>query len=417
VSGRRILLLSDLFAPVIGGTEGHVGALARALADRGHTVSVATAQVPGTPPFEVADGVRVHRMRGLAQRAGAHESAGRPFHPPFPDPLVTRALWRVVEKERPDVVHAHSPIVHSFVPLKRRSRARLVLTLHDYAAICAVRVLMREGSPCSGPGLVKCNACARKAYGTARGVVLATGLRAARPALRAVDAVIAVSGAVARACAPLGRTIEVVPNFLRAGAVASGVRAVRPGWLPGGPYILYVGELGANKGVDVLLRAHAQLTAPPPLVLVGSPSPSIPRISAPGVIVHHDAPHDVVMRAWLDATVGAVPSVWGEPCPTTALEAAASGTPLVASRIGGLPDLVDDGATGLLVTPGDEGALAGALRRLLADDPLRRAMSAAAKQRAGSFEVGAVVSRLEEIYGERTGQVRSPMLVQGAVAR
>jgi glycosyltransferase involved in cell wall biosynthesis len=242
-------------------------------------------------------------------------------------------------------------------------------------------------------------------------------LRAARPALRAVDALIAVSGAVARACAPLGRPIEVVPNFLRAGAVASGVRAARPGWLPIGPYVLYVGELGVNKGVDVLLRAYAQLAAPPPLVLVGSPSPSIPRISAPGVIVHHNAPHDVVMRAWLDATVGAVPSVWGEPCPTTALEAAASGTPLVASNIGGLPDLVDDGATGLLVTPGDEGELAGALRRLLADDSLRRAMSSAAEERAASFEVGAVVARLEEIYGERAGQVRNPVLVQGAVAR
>jgi len=305
----------------------------------------------------------VHRMRGLAQRAGAHESAARPFHPQFPDPLVTRALARVVEQERPDVVHAHSPIVHSFIPLKRRSRARLVLTLHDYAAICAVRVLMRDGSPCSGPGLLKCTACTREAYGTARGVVLATGLRAARPALRAVDEMIAVSGAVARACALLGRPIEVVPNFLRPGAVASGLRAARPAWLPEGPYILYVGELGMNKGVDVLLRAYTQLTAPPPLVLIGSPSPSIASISGAGVIVHHDVPHDVVMKAWLGASVGVVPSVWGEPCPTTALEAAASGTPLVASRIGGLPDLVDAGTTGLLVPPGDAGALACALGR------------------------------------------------------
>ena len=164
VSGRRILLLSDLYAPVIGGAEGHVGGLARALTDRGHTVSVATAQVPGTPPFELDEGVRIHRVRGLVQRAGVHESARRPFHPPFPDPLVTRALWRIVQRERPDVVHAHSPIVHSYLPLKRLSRARLVLTMHDYGAICALRVLMRDGAPCSGPGLLKCNACAGRAY-------------------------------------------------------------------------------------------------------------------------------------------------------------------------------------------------------------------------------------------------------------
>ena len=141
-----------MYPPVIGGTEGHVGSLAQALAGRGHSVSVATARVPGTPAFEVADGIRVHRVRSLAERAGPHENAARPYQPPFPDPLVTRALWRIVKRERPDVVHAHSPIVHSFIPLKRLSRARLVLTMHDYAAICAVRMLMRNGSPCSGPG-------------------------------------------------------------------------------------------------------------------------------------------------------------------------------------------------------------------------------------------------------------------------
>ena len=94
----------------------------------------------------------------------------------------------------------------------------LVLTMHDYGAICALRVLMRDGAPCSGPGLLKCNACAGRASGAVRGAVLATGLRAARPALGAIDALIAVSGAVARACSSLRQPIEVVPNFLRPGA-------------------------------------------------------------------------------------------------------------------------------------------------------------------------------------------------------
>jgi glycosyltransferase involved in cell wall biosynthesis len=315
------------------------------------------------------------------------------------------------------VVHAHSPIVHSFIPLKRLSRARLVLTMHDYAAICAVRMLIRNGSPCSGPGLLKCTACAVQTYGAARGLALATGHRVARPGLAAVDSVIAVSGAVARACGALGRPIEVVPNFLRPGAVASGLQASRPEWLPDGPYILYVGELAASKGVEVLLRAYARLTAPPPLVLIGRPNPSVPITARPGVIVRHDVAHDVVMHAWLGALVGTVPSVSGDSCPTTAIEAAATGTPLVASRIGGLPEIVADGETGLLVPPADAGALAGALQRLLDDGGLRRALGAAAVIRAVRFELDSVVARLEAIYGVPSPRAAARTFATGAVAR
>ena len=165
----------------------------------------------------------------------------------------------------------------------------------------------------------------------------------------------------------------MVPNFLRPGAVASGVRAARPSWLPAGDYILYVGELGVNKGVDVLLRAYERLAAPPPLVLIGTPSPTMSlALARTRRSSQHNVAHDVVMNAWLGAAVGVVPSVWGEPCPTTALEAAASGTPLVASRIGGLPEIVADGETGVLVTPGDAGELRAALQRLLGDGDLRR---------------------------------------------
>jgi glycosyltransferase involved in cell wall biosynthesis len=247
--------------------------------------------------------------------------------------------------------------------------------------------------------------------------VLATGLRAARPALGAVDALIAESGADARACSPLRRPIEVVPNFIRPGAVASGARAVRPAWLPHGDYILYVGELGVNKGVDVLLRAYERLVDPPPLVLLGTPSPTMSLASRGRVVVEHNVAHDVVMNAWLGATVGVVPSVWGEPCPTTALEAAASGTPLVASRIGGLPEIVADGVTGLLVTPGDPGELSAALQRLLGDGDLRRAMGESAERRAERFGVDAVVERLEAIYWTRTTHAENRTLVAGAFAR
>jgi glycosyltransferase involved in cell wall biosynthesis len=417
MSGRRILLLSELYPPAIGGTEGHVSGLARVLAERGHDVSVATARLPGTPAFEETGGIRIHRLQGLAARVGVHASAARPYHPPFPDPLVTRALRAIVERERPDVVHAHSPTVHSFIPLKRASRARLVLTLHDYGAVCALRTLMRDGSLCSGPELIKCFACARHTYGTPKGLIVAGGLRAARPRLGAVDCLLAVSSAVARACAPLSRSIEVVPNFLPPGAVAAGRRVARPAWLPESRYILYVGGLSENKGVGVLLQAHARLSSPPPLVLIGTPDPSMPQIAQPNVIVRHNVPHDEVMSAWIGAIAGAAPSVWPDPCPTTAFEAAATGTPLVASRIGGLPDIVADGVTGFLVTPGDPAELAVALQRLLDDESLRKTMSAAAEVRARTFTADTVVARLEEIYQPSATTAQRATIVERTTAR
>jgi starch synthase len=76
------------------------------------------------------------------------------------------------------------------------------------------------------------------------------------------------------------------------------------------------------------------------------------------------------------------------------------GLPVVASRTGGLPDLVDDGATGLLVPPGDPAAMAEALATVLGDDRRRAAMRAAAAERAHRFSTATVVPVIEGVYGE-----------------
>lgn len=76
------------------------------------------------------------------------------------------------------------------------------------------------------------------------------------------------------------------------------------------------------------------------------------------------------------------------------------GRPFVASRIGGLSDIIVDGETGLLVAPGDWRALQQAIGRLLADRELRERMGAMAKQRAGEFQARTVVPRIEQVYQE-----------------
>ena len=216
----RILMLSQFYPPVIGGEERHVATLAQALTARGHTVSVATIGSPDSFGTRTEDGVRVHRLRTTAQRLPMiYSDGGRPHASPTPDPELVAGLGGVVRAEKPDVIHAHNWIVNSLLPLRPWTKARMVLTLHDYSHVCAVKRLMREGVPCSGPGLLKCVSCAAQHYGPAAGTVTALSTApAARLKERALDAVIAVSSAVAKGnglSSPKTRvTVRVIPNFI-----------------------------------------------------------------------------------------------------------------------------------------------------------------------------------------------------------
>jgi glycosyltransferase involved in cell wall biosynthesis len=101
------------------------------------------------------------------------------------------------------------------------------------------------------------------------------------------------------------------------------------------------------------------------------------------------------------ADVVAVPSTRPDPFPNSALEALAAGRPVVASNAGGLPEMVRDGETGVLVPPGDHRALASALRAL-ADDPDRRARmgASAAADVAARFSLGAMLDGVGAVYAE-----------------
>ena len=105
----RILLAAQFFPPDIGGEERHVYNLANILAARGHQVGVATQQVTGAPATEVLpSGARVHRFNTLAMQLPGVYQGERQHHLPFPDPVGARAIARILDQERPDVVHAHA---------------------------------------------------------------------------------------------------------------------------------------------------------------------------------------------------------------------------------------------------------------------------------------------------------------------
>jgi glycosyltransferase involved in cell wall biosynthesis len=400
----RILMLAQFYPPIIGGEEQHVRNLSHALAARGHEVAVATLWHDGLPEFEEDGGVRIYRVRALAQRlTWLFSETGRRHAPPWADPETTRALREVIAREQPQIVHAHNWLVHSFTPLKRESGAKLVLTLHDYSLVCVKKNLMRQvAEVCTGPEVAKCLRCAVEHYGAVKGIPTVTiAARSSALERRTVDMFLPVSRAVAEGNQLAEQTLphQVIPNFIPDDlAERRAPDDPHLADLPAGEFILYVGDLSPQKGGEVLLSAYAELTDAPPLVMIGRPFGPPRENLPPGVTILHSWPHEAVMAAWQRSLMGIVPSIWPDPCPTVAMEAMVAGRPVIAANTGGLIDIVADGTTGLLVPPGDVTALRDAIARLLMDATMRANMGAAARQRVRLFQAGTVVPTIEQVY-------------------
>lgn len=405
----RILMLAQFYSPIIGGEERHVRDLSIELAARGHDVSVVTLWHEGLAEVELDQGVQVYRVHGTIQRAKMlFSESGRRHAQPFPDPGVVRALYRILARERLDIVHGHNWLVHSFLPLKRWSGAKLVVTLHRYGLLCPQTRLIYRGAPCSGPSFTKCLDCAAEYYGGVKGVATTLAHRVMSAAERTVvDIFLPVSRAVAEGnnLVESGLPYQVIPNF-----VPDDIGEPRRNsetylsQLPKGDYLLFVGDLERDKGVDVLLQAYHGLANAPPLVLIGRPRADMPTEFPHGVTYLKRWPHDAVMGAWRRSLLGLVPSVVADPCPTVAMEAMSVGRPVVATRVGGLIDLVVNGETGLLVPPGDPKALREAIERLLVDSTLRVRMGQAGRRKVVEFKASAIVPRIENVYRNLNNQ-------------
>jgi glycosyltransferase involved in cell wall biosynthesis len=168
--------------------------------------------------------------------------------------------------------------------------------------------------------------------------------------------------------------------------------------LPQENYIMFAGDVRRFKGAHILLEAYARLQHAPPLVLAGRLNLDVPAVFPPNVIALDRVPHNVLMEVRRRSLFAVAPSVGAEPFGIVIIEAMAMGQPVIASCIGGIPDVVADGETGLLVPPGNVQALQHAMQRLIDDPPLRASMGAAAKRRVARFRASAVTQQIEDVY-------------------
>ncbi|WP_231992478.1 glycosyltransferase family 4 protein [Mycobacterium sp. 1164985.4] len=399
--------LAQFLPPYVGGEERHVWNLAREMAARSHDVTLLGFATNENPPgASVAEGVRVVRVRSAASRLPfLYSDPSRPHALPLPDPAVSRAIRHELAGGGFDVVHAHNWIVNSAVGPAAATGVPLVMTLHDYSHICATKRLMeQEVTRCPGPSPRRCLSCSMTHYGSANGVVtLAANVWAGRRRAKRITDAAAVSSAVAHAVqVPENEWLHsarirprVIPNFIPDDIVLDEI----PGTRPDAP-LLFVGDLSRDKGVQVLLDAYRRLDAPPQLVLAGrNPTPDAwdfpPGSGWAGELLHHQ-----VVELFRSARAVVVPSVWADPCPTVVLEAMAAGRPVIATASGGITDMVVDGRTGLLVSPGDVSALVKAITFVLNNPEAARTFGVAGRDRAREFTVGAVVARIEQMYAD-----------------
>jgi alpha-maltose-1-phosphate synthase len=161
------------------------------------------------------------------------------------------------------------------------------------------------------------------------------------------------------------------------------------------PYVIFVGRITRQKGVPVLLRAAAGLEAEVTGLVEGL------RTTRSGVIwIPEMLPKREVIQLLTHATVFAIPSIY-EPLGIVNLEAMACGTAVVGSRTGGIPEVVADGETGLLVPPGEPEPLAEALNALISDPERAAAMGQAGRKRAvAEFGWAAIAAQTAALYAE-----------------
>lgn len=407
----RILMLTQFYPPYIGGEERHVRNLSLRLKERGHAVAVATLGNTELPEYAEEDGVRVYRMHGSMQRfAGLFSESSRRHAPPFPDPELTLALRKIVQQERPEIVHAHNWLVHSYLPLKAMSAAPLVLTVHDHSIVCPKKKLIYGENLCSGPEARKCAGCAGRHYGPLKGFSV-LGMHRATTAfeLPMIDLFVPVSRATGEDNKLFNGKlpVEVIPNFVPddIGNVDAQPHELLA-QLPDEPFIMFAGAFGRYKGLDVLIDAYRTLQNAVPLVIIGYYTPEYPirtKDFPPNVYVLRDWPHNAVMQAWQRCLFGVVPSTWSEPCPTVAMEAMACGRALIGTSLGGITDLIDDGVTGLLVPPDNVQALAQAMRMLMDDRERCAQMGEAGKAKVVHFQAQTVIDRIEHAYARLVG--------------
>jgi glycosyltransferase involved in cell wall biosynthesis len=354
---------------------------ARLLRSSGHRVEL------WTPSPEELAGPRLIRagFRAIRSRAAATEAE------------------RLVRSLEPDVVHVHNlfpmlspevlPVVGRHVPV--------VMTLHNYRLLCLPANFLRDGQVCElCMGRVPWRGVVHRCYrgSSLQSAALATsiGLHRAIESFESVELNLPVSRFVREKYLEAGfppERLRVKPNFAWESASRSGA----------GDYFLFAGRLSPEKGLATLLELDWPALGRLVVAGDGPQLEELERRPRAGVELVGELPPDELSKLLAGARALLVPSLWYEGAPRAVLEAFAAAVPVVASRIGGLPELVEHSVSGLLPPPGDALAWEAALGRLLDDEESLRLGQGARRAWSARYSPSVALPALERAYRHAIG--------------
>lgn len=380
-----VVLASHYFAPHVGGIESVVRSHARRLAARGHDVTVLTTDVGSARSTERRDGYEIRRMAAW----NPFESVGVPY--PVPNPVTARRTIRAELDDDVDIVHAHGINYLTTAAVLGWTPAEVPTFLHQHTPF------VDYPAPLDA-------------------VERANDALVGRYNLRHADRVFCVSRNIERYVHDLApdATTSVMPNGVDTRIFSPDRAPADPPFDcdPATPVFFAVSRLSGKKGVDVLIEAARRLeaSAVDAHLAVAGDGPMRDDVEA-AARSRRDLEYlgrvsdDELAGCYAAADAVLFTSKSGEAFPTlTMLEAYASGTPVVASKLAAPPDGVDDGENTVLIEPDRPAAVVDAVRELATDPERLETMGRAARATATRrFSIESRIDRLETAYRSAVG--------------
>lgn len=387
----KICLIHTMYYPYKeGGAELTVQQIAEGLAARGHEVVVVSAGKRRETRFH--NGVKIYEIELANLYWPFDHFRGKTLLKPFwhladaYNPVMARRVGEILDMERPDVVQAHNLAGFSaavWVTVKRRGLP-LRQVLHDYYHLCVRSTMFARGRNCER----QCPVCRAYRIPSRR----LSGL---------VDVVVGVSRYVLEAHISRGLFPNARQKVIHNGYTLH--RVVAPGRLSEKVRFGYIGRLHPTKGLDLLIEAFLALKAPDAeLVIAGEGAPeyvaALKQRTLGKAVQFLGHTNRDAFYPLIDVLI--VPSIWQDPFPGVCKEALAWGKPLIASRRGGITEMVVDQETGFLFEPCEPGSLFAAMRAMLSQRDAYPHFSAACLERAKLFSEEKMIEAYEDLIWE-----------------
>lgn len=405
----KVCIISHAWPPEkLGGAEIYAQRIAQGLYRRGHEVIVIT-QEPFKgisslfPKKKIENGIEIYSFYPL-NIFSIYRSQGKA--------LILKAMWRIIDlvffptasmvlhiikKEKPQIIHL--VVIYGFSPpfllfLLKKTPFPTVASLHNYSLFCLRCDYLK-------PGLKECR---KKNFFCRLFIKISARLTQNFPHYVISPSNFCLTlhrenGLFVNSCSViLPNGIEISPDT-KENILNLNNRKFT---------ILAAGRLEKNKGFHILIKAFLTLPEDSQLIICGdgSFSPELKKLTqnSSRILFIGKVPAEKMAEYYKIASVTVVPSLFAETFCQVAAESLAYGKPVIASRIGALPELIEEGKNGFLFSPGDSEEMAKILNELIKEPEKLKAMSEYARLSAEKFKLDYLLDNLEKIYAQNLSQ-------------